>query len=52
MVEYLGERHIADAIINATENVVNESEYVTYDLGATRRYLKWQTQYLQEPQNC
>ncbi|MEM2760115.1 MAG: isocitrate/isopropylmalate dehydrogenase family protein [Nitrososphaerales archaeon] len=33
MVEYLGEKDIAKAIFTATEQVINEGKYVTYDLG-------------------
>ena len=33
MVEYLGEKHISKAIFRATEDVINEKKYVTYDLG-------------------
>jgi isocitrate dehydrogenase (NAD+) len=33
MVEYLGEQHISKAIFKATEDVINENKYVTYDLG-------------------
>lgn len=33
MVEYLGEKHISEAIFKATEDVINENKYVTYDLG-------------------
>lgn len=33
MAEYLGEKHISDAIFNATEETINENKYVTYDLG-------------------
>ena len=33
MVEYLGEKPISDAIFKATEDVINENKYVTYDLG-------------------
>lgn len=33
MVEYLGEPEIRDAIFKATEQVINEGKYVTYDLG-------------------
>ncbi|RMF31018.1 MAG: isocitrate/isopropylmalate dehydrogenase family protein, partial [Candidatus Nitrosothermus koennekii] len=33
MVEYLGEKDIAKAIFKATEDVINEGKYVTYDLG-------------------
>ena len=33
MVEYLGEKQICDAIFKATEDVINQNEYVTYDLG-------------------
>jgi isocitrate dehydrogenase (NAD+) len=33
MVEYLGEKHISRAIFKATEDVIDENKYVTYDLG-------------------
>jgi isocitrate dehydrogenase (NAD+) len=33
MAEYLGEKHISKAIFKATEDVINENKYVTYDLG-------------------
>jgi isocitrate dehydrogenase len=33
MVEYLGEKHISKAIFKATEDVINQNKYVTYDLG-------------------
>lgn len=33
MVEYLGEKHISEAIFKGTEQVINENEYTTYDLG-------------------
>jgi isocitrate dehydrogenase (NAD+) len=33
MVEYLGEKQISKAIFQATEDVINEGKYVTYDLG-------------------
>jgi len=33
MAEYLGEKDISKAIFNATEDVINEKKYVTYDLG-------------------
>jgi isocitrate dehydrogenase (NAD+) len=35
MVEYLGEKQISDAIFKATEDVINEGKYVTYDLGGS-----------------
>jgi len=35
MVEYLGEKQISDAIFQATEDVINGGNYVTYDLGGT-----------------
>jgi len=34
-VEYLGERHIRDAIFAAVEQVINEGKYVTFDIGGT-----------------
>ena len=33
MVEYLGEPAIRNAIFAATEQVINEGKYVTYDIG-------------------
>jgi isocitrate dehydrogenase (NAD+) len=35
MVEYLGEKHISEAIFKGTEQIINENKYVTYDLGGT-----------------
>ena len=35
MVEFLGEKDISKAIFKATEDVINENKYVTYDLGGT-----------------
>jgi isocitrate dehydrogenase (NAD+) len=35
MAEYLGEKHISEAIFKGTEQIINENEYVTYDLGGT-----------------
>jgi isocitrate dehydrogenase len=35
MVEYLGEPHIKDAIFSATEQVINEGRYVTFDIGGS-----------------
>ena len=33
MAEYLGERDIRDAIFSATEQVINEGKYCTFDIG-------------------
>lgn len=33
MAEYLGEPHIKDAIFSATEQVINEGKFVTFDIG-------------------
>ena len=33
MLEYLGESHIKNAIFAATEQVINEGKYVTFDIG-------------------
>ena len=33
MAEYLGEKDISESIFSATEQVINENKYVTYDLG-------------------
>jgi isocitrate dehydrogenase len=35
MAEYLGEKHISEAIFKGTEQIINENKYVTYDLGGT-----------------
>ena len=35
MAEYLGEKHISEAIFKGTEQIINEKKYVTYDLGGT-----------------
>ena len=35
MAEYLGEKDISEAIFSATEQVINENKYVTYDLGGS-----------------
>ena len=35
MAEYLGEKDISAAIFSATEQVINENKYVTYDLGGS-----------------
>jgi isocitrate dehydrogenase (NAD+) len=39
LVEYLGEKPISDAIFKATEDVINENKYVTYDLGGSATLL-------------
>jgi isocitrate dehydrogenase len=35
MVEYLGEKHISDAIFKATEQTIDEGKFLTYDLGGS-----------------
>jgi isocitrate dehydrogenase len=35
MAEYLGESHIRDAVFAATEQVINDGKYVTFDIGGT-----------------
>ena len=35
MAEYLGEKHVSDAIFKGTEQIINENKYVTYDLGGS-----------------
>ncbi len=35
MAEYLGEKHISDAMFKGTEQIINENEFVTYDLGGS-----------------
>jgi len=37
MVEYLGEPEIRNAIFAATEQVINEGKYVTYDIGGNAK---------------
>ena len=40
MVDYLGEKDISKAIFKATEDVINENKFVTYDLGGTSSLIK------------
>ncbi len=40
MAEYLGEKHIRDAIFSATEQVVNEGKTVTFDIGGNSTTLQ------------
>ncbi|MFY9301267.1 MAG: isocitrate/isopropylmalate family dehydrogenase [Candidatus Nitrosotenuis sp.] len=35
MAEYLGEPHIRDAVFAATEQVINDGKYVTFDIGGS-----------------
>jgi isocitrate dehydrogenase (NAD+) len=35
MADYLGEKDLSKAIFKATEDVINENKFVTYDLGGT-----------------
>ena len=35
MADYLGEKDISEAIFSATEQVINDNKYVTYDLGGS-----------------
>jgi isocitrate dehydrogenase len=35
MAKYLGEISISEAIFSATESVINENKYVTYDMGGS-----------------
>ncbi len=37
MVEYLGEPEIRNAVFDATEQVINEGKYVTYDIGGNAK---------------
>ena len=37
MAEYLGEPDIRDAVFEATEQVINEGKYVTYDIGGNAK---------------
>jgi isocitrate dehydrogenase len=37
MAEYLGEPEIRDAVFAATEDVINEGKYVTYDIGGNAK---------------
>ncbi len=37
MVEYLGEPEIRDAIFAATDDIINEGKYVTYDIGGNAK---------------
>ena len=33
MADYLGEKDIRDAIFSATDQIINEGKYVTFDIG-------------------
>jgi len=37
MAEYLGEPEIRDAVFAATDDVINEGKYVTYDIGGNAK---------------
>jgi isocitrate dehydrogenase len=37
MLDYLGEKEQAKAIFNATEKVITEGKYLTYDLGGSAK---------------
>jgi isocitrate dehydrogenase len=37
MLDYLGEKEKSEAIFNATERVISEGKYVTYDLGGNAK---------------
>jgi isocitrate dehydrogenase len=37
MAEYLGEPEIKDAIFKATDEVINEGKFVTYDIGGNAK---------------
>ena len=37
MVEYLGEPEIRDVIFKATDEVINEGKFVTYDIGGNAK---------------
>jgi len=37
MVEYLGEVEIKNAIFDATEQIINEGKFVTYDIGGSAK---------------
>ncbi len=44
MVKYLGEIDISNALFSATEHVINEGKFVTYDLGGTATLSKTASQ--------
>ena len=37
MAEYIGEPEIRDAVFAATEEVINEGKFVTYDIGGNAK---------------
>jgi isocitrate dehydrogenase len=37
MVEYLGEPEIKDVIFKATEEIINDGKFVTYDIGGNAK---------------
>jgi isocitrate dehydrogenase len=44
MVKYLEEIDISNALFSATEHVINEGKFVTYDLGGTATLSKTASQ--------
>ncbi len=40
MAEYLGESQIKDAVFSATEQVINEGKYITFDIGGNATTIK------------
>ena len=44
MVEYLGEIEIRDAIFKATNDVINEGKYITYDIGGNAKTSQMSTE--------
>jgi isocitrate dehydrogenase len=44
MVKYLGEVDISNALFSATEHVINQGKFVTYDLGGTATLSKTATE--------
>jgi isocitrate dehydrogenase len=37
MTEYLGEPEIKDAIFKATDEIINDGKFVTYDIGGNAK---------------
>ena len=51
LVRYLGETDISDAIFEATEKIIADRKYVTYDLGGQSSTSRMTTEISQESSN-
>jgi isocitrate dehydrogenase (NAD+) len=51
MVRYLGETEIANAIFEATEKIIGDGKFVTYDLGGDSSLSRMSTEISQKSSN-